>query len=107
MSRLAPIIIRPTYMSPAGAAIYVDRNTRIHLTSIRIDRLPIDDATPEQCAAIRSLAISEWIEHVVPTLPEPRETSFCADPTFWQFYIHSSREAEVLQKIHQIEGGGA
>lgn len=94
---------KPTFHSPAGAGVYVDRNHRVRLTSIRVDRLPISDATSAQCAAVRALAIAEWVEHVVPTLESPRETSFCADPTLWQFWMLSSRERAVIRELHRIE----
>lgn len=106
MTKLKPIRTRPTFYTPAGAAVYITRDWRNHLTSIRVDRLPIVDATPAQCAAVRELAISEWVNHVTPTLDAPRETSFCADPTFWQFWILRSREHTVIREVKRIEREG-
>ncbi|REJ06294.1 hypothetical protein DY023_06595 [Microbacterium bovistercoris] len=103
MTKLQPIRVHPSFHTPAGAAVYVTRDRRSILTSIRVDRLPIADATPAQCAAVRDLAISEWVMHVAPMLEEARETSYCADPTFWQFWILSTRERAVIQELHRIE----
>lgn len=93
----------PTYHSPAGAAVYISRNHRVGLTSIRIDRFPINDATPSQCAAVEKLAISEWVNHVVPVFGVARSTSFSADPTLWQLWVLSSRERTVIRQLHHIE----
>ena len=95
----------PTYHSPAGAAVYINRDHRVGLTSIRVDRFPIADATPAQCAAVEKLAIAEWVEHVVPVLSAPQSTSFSADPTLWQFWVLTSRERAVIRELHRIERG--
>lgn len=94
---------RPITRTRDGASVYITRDRRNKLVRISIDRWPVNDGTPAQCAAIRELAITEWTDHVTTLLGSRKSTAFLDSPSIWEFWTTAKRERLVLAEIDRIE----
>jgi hypothetical protein len=95
--------MKPITRTGDGASVYFEYDKRRELVRITVDRMPVEDASPAQCAAVRELAIQEWTTHVTNQLGERQPTALLADPTIWQFWTTAKRERIVLEELNLIE----
>lgn len=95
--------MKPTTRTGDGASVYLTHDWRNRLVRISVDRWPVQDGTPSQCAAIRELAISEWTQHVTEQSGRRESTAFLDSPSIWEFWTTHKRERIALAEINRIE----
>lgn len=94
---------RPITRTEDGASVYFTYDRHRQLVKITVDRWPVLDGTQKQCDSIRALAISEWVDHVIPLLGGRTSTAFLDSPSVWEFWTTAKRERIVLAEINRIE----